>query len=141
MSHGVKLDLQPLFQLRKDLAPAVERALDSTLDQARQTAKFHAHVVSGAMQAGTYTATHTKSGYQAAAAAAQSADPEVNILPEVPRPAPGSGVLSNATEQSLYEEFGTVKHGPHPFLMPAAIEAEKVYPDHLEREIKKILPP
>ena len=137
---GVSLDLSPMFKFQEALSPAVERAIKNTLTQARWTAKSLAHVDSGAMEAGTYTATHDQSDYDTAVAAAQAIDPKVVILPEVQQPGPGEGVLSNATEQSVFEEFGTVEHGPHPFMMPAAEEASGAFITNLEDEIRKITP-
>lgn len=139
MSFGVSLDMRPLIKIKQQFAPAVTRAVDRTLAQAKASAQEWAHVDSEAMREGTYTATREKSGYDEAVSAAKAKDPDVVILPEVAAPPEGGGVLSNVTQQSIFEEFGTSKHGPHPFLTPAAIEAEEFFVDNLETELRRVL--
>lgn len=137
MSHGVKLEMSLLLALPAKFEAAIERATQKTVDQTVQIAKDHAHVITGAMQAGTYGVTHGKSGYSAAVAGATAAMPGVTILPEAAQVRPGEGVVSNATLQSVFEEYGTSNRAPHAFMGPASLEAEPLYVTNLETEVRK----
>lgn len=139
-SVGFSLDLAPLESLKKELIPATMRAIENTLDEVKEIAQDLADQITGSMAAGTYIATHEKSGYQKAVTAAKALNPDAKILPEAPQPIANEGVLSNVTEQSIFEEFGTVKRGPHPFMTPAAMQGEQIFQDQLENEVKKVLP-
>lgn len=134
-SHGVKLDTTLLVALPAKFNAAVERACEKTGDQTIEIAQQLAHVVTGAMQAGMYKVTSKGSGYDAAVDAALAQDLGTEILPEVGAVQPGEVVVSNVTAQSVFEEYGTVLHGPHPFMGPAALSAEPLFVSNLEKEV------
>ena len=136
---GVSLDMAPLFALPEKLKAAQDRAIERTTNEVKELAQDFAHVISGAMQAGTYAKTHGKSGYSEAVQAAQDKLPTVKILPEIADQNPGEGAISNVTEQSIFEEFGTILHEPHPFMSPAAIQGEGIFISALEDEVRKEL--
>jgi len=132
MSFGVTLDMGGLDDLPEIFARKTQEALLRTLETAEGYAADLAHIQTGAMRAGLYISTAEGSTYEAAVAAARALSPTVEILPEVPRPEPGRGILADCTAQGVFEEFGTSKRAPHPFLGPAAMQAEPVFRERLE---------
>lgn len=138
MSHGVKLDMTALIALPERFQAATQTAVDKTLEQAKQIAQGYAAVDTTSMREGVYTSSATGSGYAEAAAAAESVNPGVELLPEVPQPPPGEGTLSDAVAHSLFIEFGTTRMSARPFMAPASIEAEAIYITNLEDAVRAI---
>lgn len=132
MSFGVTLDTGPLDDLPEEMARRLDEVLLRTLESTEGLAADLAHMITGSMRAGLYIVTHEDSTYDAAVAAARALKPDVVILPEVPRPPRGTGYVADCTEQGYFEEFGTSRRAPHPFLGPAALQAGPEFAERLE---------
>jgi len=83
-------------------------------------AQENAPEVTGALASSGYLVDEQGSTYQAAVAAAQSKNPEVQLLPEVPAE-PNTTIVAFAVVYAAANEFYTGEHNPgaHPYLTPA----------------------
>lgn len=121
-----------------NLLPQVPGALDRSISKVVRKAAFdiqriamqNAPVDLGALKGSIYVVTHKSSTYDAAVNAAESANPQVELLPEVERPANDrTAFVAVGVTYGIYQEFGTTKMPAHPYLTPAA---ELVRPQYLD---------
>lgn len=102
----------------------------------RDAAQDNSAVVSGAQQASVYLITSEGSTYAAAAADAQAANPDVELLPEVDAPPPGVAIVAVAVPYAAVNEFEY-----QAFLGPAAEDVRPRYEaalGRLEDELRNV---
>jgi len=132
--------------LRYNHAAAMAANLRKLLGQVvRKTAfdieagcKARSRVDTGAMRAGWYTSTFDANGFEAAAAAAQSAGgKDVKLVTPSAYPADDlEAIVGNAVEYAIYNEMGTVHMSAQPMLGPSVDAVLEGFFQGIERAVE-----
>jgi hypothetical protein len=135
---AVTLNMLQLTQLLGDLAPNAAAAVDGTAHSIQQLSSELAPRRTGALAASIYVSTPNGSDYGQHESAAQSLNPEAIITQEVTPnnaqyitgPPPDSAyvdIVGVAVNYGIFNELGTYKMAPHPFLYPSVEPARDAF--------------
>lgn len=130
------IDDRVLQRLIRECPEMVDKAIRATAFDVEAQAKDNAAVDTGAMRASIFTKTSKSSGYDAAAGAAEGANPGV----EVNDPTPGDPPLMTAyvapgVNYAMYVEFGlpnNENYPQQPFMTPAIENAEEKFTQYMK---------
>lgn len=123
-----KLDTKELDRIIKDADTNADKIARHLAFKGEGYAKQEAAVDKSAMRNSIYTVTSKEDNYQTASQAAKSANPEVKTAP-IPKPEKGQARFGPCVDYGLYQEFGTSKMDPHPFMTPAVERLRKEFKD------------
>ena len=117
-----RLEYNHVGRIARELSDKVDAVVDKTAfdiqAEAQQNITELGAIDTGSMKASAYASTPKSSSYGAAAAEARGLNPNAVIQSEE-RPGEHEAIVGIAVEHGIYNELGTVRMPPRPFLGPA----------------------
>lgn len=103
----IKVEFNRFDEIRGRMRQRAGQIVRKTAFDVQRDYQTNARRDTGAQVNSAYVVTANSSTYAQAAAAARAASPDIELLPEVPRPDPFTAIIAVGAAYSIFNEYGS----------------------------------